>query len=158
MCIQFTNTCPGCHGTGVHGHKCNTCHGSGILENSEQVHIRIPPAPSSLEMRSVGDGDAALNHRPGDFVFRIKVKEHPHYVPAENFHHLVYNIDVPLEKARRGFSVETPGLRMGAAETAAPQVFQVEGDPNIELENVRTAFIPYFTAIGGLYVNCRVVP
>jgi DnaJ-class molecular chaperone len=154
FCIQFTQPCPVCGGNGLHGHRCNHCHGTGVFDEGKDLHFTIPPAPASLELRVVGDGDAALNIRPGDFVFKISVKPHPLFmVSADNFHNLVYDITIPLHSARSGFKLEIPTL---SGRDGGHLLVEVPGQADIESQMTRTFFLPGFSGIGGLHVNCQV--
>ena len=36
-------------------------------------------------------------------------------------------------------------------------VYDIDGDPNIQLGQVRRIFIPEFTPIGGLHIECKIV-
>jgi|EP00945_MAST-04E_sp_MAST-4E-sp1_P003174 molecular chaperone DnaJ len=154
-CVTFHGRCPKCGGTGHSGHVCRHCHGSGVVHEDQHLAFTIPPGSNSRRMKRAGDGDAALNKRPGDFIFEFGVSDHPHFLlHREDFNSLVYNVDVPILNARRGFRIEVP---MVDQPDRVADVYDIDGDPNIQLGQVRRIFIPEFTPIGGLHIECKIV-
>jgi len=63
-------------------------------------------------------------------------------------------VDVPILNARRGFRIEVP---MVDQPDRVADVYDIDGDPNIQLGQVRRIFIPEFTPIGGLHIECKIV-
>jgi molecular chaperone DnaJ len=154
-CLTFRGRCPKCGGAGKIGHVCHHCQGTGVVHTHEELSFNIPPGPSTREIRRPGEGDAALNRRPGDFVFQIGVNDHPYYKHHQDrFNDLVYLVEVPVLEARKGFRLELPGIEI--PENIAG-TYDIAGDESILIGQVRRITVPNFTPIGSLHVECVVV-
>ena len=102
-----------------------------------------------------GEGNAEKNKRPGDYVFQMIPKDHPHFLlDQNNAKNLIHNVHVSLEQARGGFKLKIPSLSLKKNEH---RYIDVPGEPTILPGQVRLIRLNDFTAIGGLTVNARVL-
>ena len=72
----------------------------------------------------------------------------------DDFNSLVYNVDVPILTAQKGFRLEVPMIEH---PDKVAQVYNVDGDSQIQLGQLRRIFVPEFTALGDLYIQCKII-
>ena len=155
----MNTTCNHCGGKGYTGASCRNCNGAGTIQQHFAYNIQLMSGTIGFRNVMVGDGDADKNKRPGDYVFEIIPRNHPHFlIDTANNHDLVYNVDVPISAAVRGFKLEIPPLDSTNGNGKTQQrIVDIPGDKDLKLGMVRLIQIPNFTAIGGLTVNAKVV-
>lgn len=76
--FQTQQTCPDCRGTGQSVEEyCGTCSGQGVVSNTKQIKVSIPPGvENGNKLRVRGEGDAGpKGGPPGDLYIFLKVKE-----------------------------------------------------------------------------------
>ena len=96
-----------------------------------------------------------MNKRPGDFIFEFGISNHPRFLlDRDNFNNLVYSVNVPVMSARSGFRIEVPTVE---DPDKVAEVFDIDGDPNILIGQIRRIFISDFTPIGGLHIQCKII-
>ena len=73
--------CPHCRGRGtIIREFCEHCDGSGIVGNTEEFSVEIPPGiESGQHLQYAGYGDMGEGGRPGDLYVRVTVAPHPHF-------------------------------------------------------------------------------
>jgi len=75
--FQTQQTCPDCRGTGQSVEEyCGTCSGQGVVSNTKQIKVSIPPGvEDGNKLRVRGEGDAGpKGGPPGDLYIFLKVK------------------------------------------------------------------------------------
>ena len=154
--ITMNGPCNHCGGTGYIGNYCRNCSGAGYVEKDLSYNIRIPTGTIGFKNIMVGEGDADINKRPGDYVFQVIPNHHPHFLIAtENDNDLVYNVDVPLDYVLNGFKIEIPNLSIGTNNNNN-LLMDIPGTGDIQRGQVRLITVPNFTPIGSLIINAKV--
>lgn len=77
--VQNESICPTCHGSGkVYDQKCKKCHGQTIIEEVEEIEVKIPVGVRTDDrIRVTGKGQAGYKgSQPGDLYLNIYIKEH----------------------------------------------------------------------------------
>eukprot|EP00944_MAST-04C_sp_MAST-4C-sp1_P010495 g10495.t1 len=153
--ITVNTTCSHCKGKGWQGAICLNCRGAGVIATDTAYNIVVNSGNIGFEARMFGEGNAEKNKRPGDYVFQMIPKDHPHFLlDQNNAKNLIHNVHVSLEQARGGFKLKIPSLSLKKNEH---RYIDVPGEPTILPGQVRLIRLNDFTAIGGLTVNARVL-
>jgi molecular chaperone DnaJ len=116
--IQFSQTCPRCHGLGnIVTKPCNTCRGKGVIQRNKTLSVKIPKGVyTGAHLRIRGEGEQGI-HSSSDLYVRIIVKTHPHFQREGD--HIKINVDIPMTKAVLGGQIEVPTLN-GRVEMKIP--------------------------------------
>lgn len=95
--IQTTIACPTCHGKGnVIKEACEHCNGKGIIEETEEIKLKIPKGtPDGLVLRFKEKGNAGVNGGGyGDLYVQIEVQPHKVFERRGDDIYLEKEIDV----------------------------------------------------------------
>lgn len=77
--VQNESICPTCHGSGkVYDQNCKKCDGKTIVEEVEEIQVKIPVGVNTGDrIRVAGKGQAGYKgSKPGDLYLNINIKEH----------------------------------------------------------------------------------
>jgi molecular chaperone DnaJ len=108
--MQFSGTCPQCHGTGKTKPRCPTCGGSGVTKRPETFEVRIPAGvDTGSRVRVPGKGNAGFNGgAPGDLYIVTEVEPHP--VFDRKGDNIYVKVPVTFTEAALGAKVEVPTI------------------------------------------------
>jgi molecular chaperone DnaJ len=107
--MQFSQTCPACHGEGtVNPNPCKGCGGSGIVPRSERINVKIPPGvDNGSKVRMAGMGGPGAHGGPaGDVYIITRVRPHGYFErKGDNLHSTA---KVTVKEAALGDKIEIP--------------------------------------------------
>lgn len=108
--IQFTKSCPQCHGHGQIGKACSQCGGSGHVMGTERIKVVIPQGvKEGSKVRVTGKGEPGLNGgQPGDLYLIIHVKPHP-FLKREG-DNVLMEVPVTVGEAMAGGTITVPTI------------------------------------------------
>ncbi len=115
--IQIREACPRCGGEGrMITDPCTDCSGRGLVDNREEVTVRIPAGISDGRMRLRGQGQPGIQGGPaGDLYIDIHVS--PDEFFERNGDDIVCTVPISFAQAALGATIEIPTLT-GKAELA----------------------------------------
>jgi molecular chaperone DnaJ len=107
--MQFSQTCPACHGEGtVNPNHCKGCGGSGVVPRSERINVKIPPGvDNGSKVRMAGMGGPGAHGGPaGDVYIITRVRPHGYFErKGDNLHSTA---KVSVKEAALGEKIEIP--------------------------------------------------
>ena len=108
--IQFTKSCPQCHGHGQIGKTCPQCGGSGQVMGTERIKVTIPQGvKEGSKVRVAGKGEPGLNGgQAGDLYLIIHIKSHP-FLKREG-DNVLMEVPVTVGEAMAGGTITVPTI------------------------------------------------
>jgi molecular chaperone DnaJ len=108
--IQFTKSCPSCHGYGQKGKSCLRCGGNGRVQADEKIKVTIPQGVGEgSKIRLAGKGEPGFNGgQPGDLYLIIHVK--PHNLLKREGDSLLMEIPLTVGEAIAGATITVPTI------------------------------------------------
>lgn len=102
--MQFQETCQHCGGRGqIIKERCNHCGGHKIITENKTLSINISKGVRNNEVIIFeGEGSARPEYLPGDVKVIIRIKPHDNFQRDGN--DLIYNLNLTLKEAIKGFS------------------------------------------------------
>jgi len=153
---QFMNvkTCGQCKGEGkIVENPCKNCHGKGIVRETSNIHINIPPGvETGSRLRVPGEGQAGVRGGPpGDLYVLVNVKQHKLF--ERDGANLYYEKPVSFVQATLGDEVEVPTID-GKLELKIPSGTQTGSTFRLKGQG-----LPHlrWSGKGNLYVTVKVV-
>lgn len=127
--FQMSTTCEVCRGSGEQIPKdgeCGTCHANGVVRETRETAINIPPGVDNgtiLRVSGMGDAPEAqagptVRLHNGDLLVRIHVKPSKTFVRQRS--DLVYKQEIPMTTAALGGTVLIPTLLGGKLRIKVP--------------------------------------
>ncbi len=129
--------CPSCGGRGeIITHPCRTCRGTGLVKNSKQLMLKIPPGvETGSRLRLSGRGEGGVRGGPpGDLYVMLHVR--PHSLFQREGADLFCEVPVPLDTALLGGEIQVPTVEGWATLKLAP------GTENGKLFRLRGKGVP----------------
>ncbi len=109
--MQFSQTCPACHGEGViNPNPCRTCGGSGTLPKTDRINVKIPAGVdngSKVRVAGMG-GPGQKGGPPGDLYIVTRVRPHSYFERKGD--NLYSDLPVTVREAVLGDKVEIPSV------------------------------------------------
>ncbi len=121
--MQFSQTCPVCHGEGItNPDPCRTCGGRGTTPKTDRINVKIPPGvDNGSKVRVVGMGGPGLKGGPaGDLYIVTRVRPHSYFERKGD--NLYSELPLSVREAVLGGKVETPSLDGMVALTIPPGI------------------------------------
>ncbi len=125
--FMMQQTCSNCHGEGrVIPHPCPTCVGRGVVDETGNMKIRIPPGVrEGTSLRISGAGQAGLRGGPaGDLFVVVHVAKHPRFTREGDDLYTENHVSFPQASMGTELHIETldqpvtikvpPGSQSGA--------------------------------------------
>jgi molecular chaperone DnaJ len=113
--------CPSCGGRGeIVTHPCRACRGAGLVKNSKQLTLKIPPGVetgSRLRLSGRGEG-GARGGAAGDLYVMLHVR--PHSLFQRQDRDLFCEVPVPLDVALLGGEIQAPTVEGWVTLKLAP--------------------------------------
>jgi molecular chaperone DnaJ len=108
--IQFTKTCPDCHGHGSVGKTCSGCGGSGSVTATGRIRVTIPQGvKEGSRVRLAGKGEQGSNGgEPGDLYLIVHIKDHPLLTRKDD--DLFMEVPVSIGEIIKGGSITIPTI------------------------------------------------
>lgn len=108
--IQFTKTCPECHGHGSVGKACSNCGGSGSVTATDRIRVTIPQGvKEGSKVRLTGKGEPGSDGgKPGDLYLIVHIKEHPLLTRKDD--DLFMEIPITISEAVKGGTITIPTI------------------------------------------------
>ncbi|KAK4686429.1 hypothetical protein P7C73_g3699, partial [Tremellales sp. Uapishka_1] len=103
---KFKMECPECEGEGKKiREKDRKCQGKKVRKEKKRVEFQIEPGTEDGERIALkGEADEAPGIPPGDVIFRIKFRPHPHFTARPYSSDLSITVPISLSEALLGLS------------------------------------------------------
>lgn len=109
--MQFSQTCPVCHGEGVaNTDPCRTCGGNGTTPRADRINVKIPPGVdngSKVRVAGMG-GPGHKGGPPGDLYIVTRMRPHTYFERKGD--NLYSELPITVREAVLGDKVETPSV------------------------------------------------
>lgn len=107
--MAFSQPCPACEGQGGGAVGCREC--DFKMKKLEQLNLELKidagvADGATIVARGLGDQPAKPDDEPGDLIFHVKVKSHPHLMRLGR--DLVFSTKISFEDSVRGTRLQVP--------------------------------------------------
>jgi molecular chaperone DnaJ len=132
--FSVSKTCGRCGGAGsVISDPCKTCHGRGMMKETRDVSVKIPPGvDTNTRLRMTGEGELGVNGGPpGDLYIFIGVEKHNFFQREGD--DLLCEIPISFTVATLGGEIEVPKLEgvdtlKIPSGTQSGKIFRLKGE------------------------------
>lgn len=124
--VRRDDPCSSCRGAG-----CSKCGGKGIVSQTRQLEVKIPPGVGEgARVRLAGEGEAGLGGRSGDLYLLVSLQAHPIFERRGDDLHC--EVELPVWLPVLGGETEVPTLTGRVAMkvpagTQGGQTFRLKG-------------------------------
>ena len=107
--MAFRQPCPACGGSGGGSTGCKECNFKSKKQEQLNLELKVPAGVeegNTIVASGLGEQPTKPGEDPGDLVFHIKIKSHPHFMRMGR--DLVFSTKISFEDSVRGIRIRIP--------------------------------------------------